>query len=93
MSQSTINVLYRRLIRNFLFICVQLLVDVGTFDTGRHVAEADSPRPDESFAQQKSTLVIEFYPGSIHSEDVRAFWQNELQAGEWVMDVLTQGQC
>ena len=91
MSQSTINVLYRRLIRNFLFICVQLLVDVGTFDTGRHVAEADSPRPDESFAQQKSTLVIEFYPGSIHSEDVRAFWQNELQAGEWVMDVLTQG--
>ena len=91
MSQSTINVLYRRLIRNFLFICVQLLVDVGTFDTGRHVAEADSPRPDESFAQQKSTLVIEFYPGSIHSEDVRAFWQNDLQAGEWVMDVLTQG--
>ena len=67
------------------------LVDTGASDTGRHVAEADSPRPDESFAQQKSTLVIEFYPGSIHSEDVRAFWQNDLQAGEWVMDVLTQG--
>ena len=95
MSQSTINVLYRRLIRNFFYSFVfnycSELVDVGASDTGRHVAEADSPRPDESFAQQKSTLVIEFYPGSIHSEDVRAFWQNDLQAGEWVMDVLTQG--
>ena len=76
---------------SFVFNYCSELVDVGAFDTRRHVAEADSPRPDESFAQQKSTLVIEFYPGSIHSEDVRAFWQNDLQAGEWVMDVLTQG--
>ena len=76
---------------SFVFNYCSELVDVGASDTGRHVAEADSPRPDESFAQQKSTLVIEFYPGSIHSEDVRAFWQNDLQAGEWVMDVLTQG--
>ena len=76
---------------SFVFNYCSELVDVGASDTGRHVAEADSPRPDESFAQQKSTLAIEFYPGSIHSEDVRAFWQNELQAGEWVMDVLTQG--
>lgn len=86
--------LYRRLIGNFLLFVFNYcseLVDTGASDTGRHVAEADSPRPDESFAQQKSTPVIEFYPGSIHSEDVRAFWQNDLQAGEWVMDVLTQG--
>ena len=76
---------------SFVFNYCSELVDTGASDTGRHVAEADSPRPDESFAQQKSTLVIEFYPGSIHSEDVRAFWQNDLQAGEWVMDVLTQG--
>lgn len=76
---------------SFVFNYCSELVDTGASDTGRHVAEADSPRPDESFAQQKSTLVIEFYPGSIHSEDVRAFWQNDLQAGEWAMDVLTQG--
>ena len=76
---------------SFVFNYCSELVDVGAFDTGRHVVEAESPRPGESFAQQKSTLVIEFYPGSIHSEDVRAFWQNDLQAGEWVMDVLTQG--
>ena len=76
---------------SFVFNYCSELVDTGASDTGRHVAEADSPRPDESFSQQKSTLVIEFYPGSIHSEDVRAFWQNDLQAGEWVMDVLTQG--
>lgn len=76
---------------SFVFNYCSELVDTGASDTGRNVAEADSPRPDESFAQQKSTLVIEFYPGSIHSEDVRAFWQNDLQAGEWVMDVLTQG--
>ena len=76
---------------SFVFNYCSELVDTGASDTGRHVAEADSPRPDESFAQQKSTIVIEFYPGSIHSEDVRAFWQNDLQAGEWAMDVLTQG--
>ena len=79
------------IVYSFVFNYCSELVDTGASDTGRHVAEADSPRPDESFAQQKSTLVIEFYPGSIHSEDVRAFWQNDLQAGEWVMDVLTQG--
>jgi len=90
-NKCVVQETYTEFFYSFVFNYCSELVDAGASDTGRHVAEADSPRPDESFAQQKSTLVIEFYPGSIHSEDVRAFWQNDLQAGEWVMDVLTQG--
>jgi hypothetical protein len=33
----------------------------------------------------------EFIPGSIHKEDVREFWRTDLQASEWVIDVLGDG--
>ncbi|KZR96811.1 Uncharacterized protein APZ42_008640, partial [Daphnia magna] len=32
-----------------------------------------------------------FFPGSIHSEEVREFWQTNLKAGEWVMDTIKNG--
>ncbi|EFX73854.1 hypothetical protein DAPPUDRAFT_109390 [Daphnia pulex] len=32
-----------------------------------------------------------FFPGSIHTEEVREFWQTNLKAGEWVMDTLKNG--
>lgn len=32
-----------------------------------------------------------FFPGSIHAEEVRDFWQTELKAVEWVMETLKEG--
>jgi hypothetical protein len=32
-----------------------------------------------------------FSPGSIHSDAVRAFWQDTLEAQSWVMDVISNG--
>jgi hypothetical protein len=47
------------------------------------------PRRDGSDrAMQNATR---FYPGSIHSEEVRDFWQDRLKANELVMDVLKNG--
>ncbi len=52
---------------------------------------ADSGCNVTSGARQKIDLIKEFYPGSIHSEDVRNFWRTELKAGEWVMELLKEG--
>jgi hypothetical protein len=33
----------------------------------------------------------EFFPGGIHTEDSIQFWEKELQAGEWVLNLLKEG--
>lgn len=36
-------------------------------------------------------IQTKFFPGAIHKEEVRHFWQTELKASDWVMQVLEKG--
>ena len=45
----------------------------------------------EDSVECESHIQTEFYPGSIHAEEVREFWRTELKAGNWVMETLKDG--
>lgn len=45
----------------------------------------------ETDVEYKDQIQTEFYPGSIHAEEVREFWRTELKAGDWVMETLKDG--
>ena len=47
--------------------------------------------PENNVRIEKETDQTTFFPGAIHSEEVRDFWQRNLEAGEWVMDTLKNG--
>lgn len=42
-------------------------------------------------SQTVTRVQLDFVPGSIHKEEFREFWRTNLEAGEWVMDVLRDG--
>ena len=46
---------------------------------------------DQGPTQANNAPQSSFVPGGIHRKEVADFWRNELQAGEWVMDVIEQG--
>jgi hypothetical protein len=46
---------------------------------------------DKKDTTHHSRYQIEFFPGSIHMEEVRDFWRIKLKASEWVMEVLKEG--
>ena len=41
--------------------------------------------------KSENCIPSNFAPGSIHDEKYRDFWRNELEAGEWVMETLSNG--
>lgn len=69
---------------------------IGTEYKVKVLAQMENAFVDQSSTEQKgldykSCIQTEFSPGSIHKEEVREFWQKELKASEWVMEVLKEG--
>ena len=74
--------------RHFFKDCPQKKWETQTFAGFEYEISTTTETKHE---QEQSRNRTEFFPGSIHAEEVRGFWREELKAGEWVMDVLLNG--
>ena len=90
------NTLYSRSTRTELFTIPftrnrdAQLIGIGQTTTQSDMA-GELPSANQENSDHETRTQKKFVPGSIHEKEATEYWQNELKAGMWVMEVLREG--